>query len=123
MAVVGRSDLVGKPLSLLLDRENCTVTLCHSGTHNLQGILQNSDIVISCIGIPHFIKGDWLAQNSTVIDVGINYVALASGGTKLVGDVDFESASEKCAYLTPVPGGVGPMTVAMLMRNIVKGWE
>lgn len=118
--VIGRSDIVGNPVAAMLRNEDCTVTVCHRYTENLPGILKNADIVIAAVGIPQYVKGDWLKKGSVVIDVGINYIAdsTAKNGRKLVGDVDFESAKDVCDFITPVPGGVGPMTVAMLCSNV-----
>lgn len=113
--VVGRSNIVGKPISLLLLREHGTVTICHSKTTNLTEILQQADIVIAAIGIPKFIKGNQLKAGAVVIDVGIN----RDEQGKLCGDVDFESCTGHVSAITPVPGGVGPMTIAMLMHNCV----
>ena len=113
--VVGRSNIVGKPISLLLLREHGTVTICHSKTNNLTDILQQADIVIAAVGIPKFIKGEQLKADAVVIDVGIN----RDENGKLCGDVDFESAKDYVTAITPVPGGVGPMTIAMLMKNCV----
>ncbi len=113
--VVGRSNIVGKPISLLLLREHGTVTICHSRTNNLTNILQQADIVIAAVGIPKFIKGEQLKTDAVVIDVGMN----RDENGKLCGDVDFDSAKDHVAAITPVPGGVGPMTIAMLMKNCV----
>jgi methylenetetrahydrofolate dehydrogenase (NADP+)/methenyltetrahydrofolate cyclohydrolase len=110
--VVGRSNIVGKPLAQLLLREHCTVTIAHSRTRDLPGVVRRGDIVAAAIGRPAMIKGDWLKPGATVIDVGINRV-----DGKLVGDVDFASAREVAGAITPVPGGVGPMTIAVLLRN------
>ncbi len=110
--VVGRSDLVGKPVAALLLSENATVTVCHSRTRDLPGVCRRADILIGAVGRPHMIKGDWIKPGATVIDVGINRTE--SG---LVGDIDFESAVEVAGLITPVPGGVGPMTIAMLLGN------
>ena len=115
--VVGRSNIVGKPVSLLLLKENGTVTICHSKTKNLKEVLQGADIVVAAVGIPHFIKGDMLKDEAVVIDVGIN--RMENG--KLCGDVDFDSCMGKVKAITPVPGGVGPMTIAMLMHNCLIG--
>lgn len=117
--VVGRSNIVGKPVSLLLLREHGTVTICHSRTQNLKEVIQNADIVVAAVGIPNFIKGDMIKEGAAIIDVGIN--RLENG--KLCGDVDFEACEKKAAYITPVPGGVGPMTIAMLMHNCVMAAE
>lgn len=113
--VIGRSNIVGKPTALSLMHENATVTLCHSKTVGIEGIIKRADIVVIAIGKPNFLKGYMLKQGSVVIDVGINRV-----DGKIVGDADFESVSKVAGYVTPVPGGVGPMTVAMLMKNTVK---
>lgn len=114
--VIGRSNIVGKPVSMLLQRENCTVTMCHSKTRDLKDIVRSADIVVAAIGKPGFVTGDMIKQGAAVIDVGIN--RLENG--KLMGDVDFEQAFNKAGYITPVPGGVGPMTIAMLMKNTVE---
>jgi methylenetetrahydrofolate dehydrogenase (NADP+)/methenyltetrahydrofolate cyclohydrolase len=110
--VVGRSNIVGKPMAQLLLRENCTVTIAHSRTRDLADVVGRGDIVVAAVGRAEMIKGDWLKPGATVIDVGMN----RSEG-KLVGDVDFTSASEVAGAITPVPGGVGPMTIAVLLRN------
>jgi len=116
--IVGRSNLVGKPLAQLLLRENCTVTMAHSRTRDLPDIVRQADIVIAAVGRPEMIKGDWIKPGAVVIDVGINRVPGAEPGkTKLVGDVDFAGAAAVAAAITPVPGGVGPMTIAVLLRN------
>ena len=126
VAVVGRSLIVGKPVSLLLARKhkegNATVTLCHSRTQNLPEILKTADIIVAAIGFPQFIKADMVKEGAIVIDVGINRIEDASRkrGYRLVGDVDFDNVAPKCSHITPVPGGVGPMTVAMLMKNTVQ---
>lgn len=113
--VVGRSNIVGKPVSLLLLREHATVTICHSRTKDLESVIKQADIVIAAVGIPKFIKGSMLKPNVVVIDVGIN----RDENGKLCGDVDFESCANIASHITPVPGGVGPMTIAMLMHNCV----
>lgn len=113
--VLGRSNIVGKPMAMLLLRENGTVTICHSRTENLASITRQADILIAAVGKPNFVTGDMVKPGSIIIDVGIN--RLPSG--KLCGDVDFQSVSPKTAFITPVPGGVGPMTIAMLMQNTV----
>jgi methylenetetrahydrofolate dehydrogenase (NADP+)/methenyltetrahydrofolate cyclohydrolase len=110
--VIGRSNIVGKPMAQLLLRENCTVTIAHSRTRDLPAVVRRADIVVAAVGRPEMVKGDWLKPGATVIDVGINRV-----DGRLVGDVDFASASEIAGAITPVPGGVGPMTIAMLLRN------
>lgn len=124
--VVGRSDIVGTPISILLSRNsnpgNCTVTLCHSKTADLKKHTLNADILICAIGKPNFIKADMVKEGAVVIDVGINRVnnLNASSKSKLVGDVDFDEVSKKCSYITPVPGGVGPMTIAGLLLNTLQ---
>lgn len=120
--VVGRSDIVGAPVSCLLRNADATVTICHSKTADLEAHIKQADIVVAAIGQPAFLKGSWLKQGAVVIDVGINYVPddTRKSGQRLVGDVDYESASEVASYITPVPGGVGPMTVAMLLQNVVN---
>jgi methylenetetrahydrofolate dehydrogenase (NADP+) / methenyltetrahydrofolate cyclohydrolase len=110
--VVGRSNIVGKPMAQLLLRESCTVTVAHSRTRDLPARLRAADIVVAAVGIAHFVKGDWIKPGATVIDVGINRTDAG-----LVGDVDFAAASDRAAAITPVPGGVGPMTIACLLRN------
>ena len=110
--VIGRSNIVGKPMALLLLRESCTVTVAHSRTRDLPGVVRRADIVVAAVGRPNLVTGDWLKPGATVIDVGINRTEAG-----LVGDVDFASASEVADAITPVPGGVGPMTIAMLIRN------
>ncbi|MFL6863940.1 MAG: bifunctional methylenetetrahydrofolate dehydrogenase/methenyltetrahydrofolate cyclohydrolase FolD [Allosphingosinicella sp.] len=117
--VVGRSNIVGKPMAQLLLKENCTVTLAHSRTRDLPAVVRRGDIVIAAVGRPEMIRGDWLKPGATVIDVGINRVAGDGGATRLLGDVAFDSAREVAGAITPVPGGVGPMTIAVLLRNTV----
>lgn len=121
-AVLGRSDIVGSPVSYLLKNADATVTVCHSKTPDMKRILKNADIVVAAIGKTHFVKGEWLKPGAVVIDVGTNYIpdSTKKSGQRLVGDVDFESASQVASQITPVPGGVGPMTVAMLLRNVVN---
>ena len=114
--VVGRSNIVGKPQAMLLLHKNGTVTICHSRTKDLKEKTKNADILVAAVGIPNFITGDMIKEGAVVIDVGINRVA----DKKLVGDVEFESAEKIASAITPVPGGVGPMTIAMLMKNTVK---
>ncbi len=116
--VVGRSILVGKPLSMLLLAENCTVTMAHSRTRDLAAVCREADILCAAVGIARLIKGDWVKQGAIVIDVGINRIE-ENGKNRLVGDVDFEAAKERAGAITPVPGGVGPMTIACLLRNTV----
>ncbi|MDR3393758.1 MAG: bifunctional methylenetetrahydrofolate dehydrogenase/methenyltetrahydrofolate cyclohydrolase FolD [Parasulfuritortus sp.] len=115
--VVGRSNLVGKPIAQLLLQQNCTVTIAHSKTKDLGALCRTADILIAAVGRPEMIKGDWIKPGATVIDVGINRVPAAEGKTKLVGDVDFATAAPVAGIITPVPGGVGPMTIACLLRN------
>lgn len=117
--IVGRSNIVGKPAALLMLQENATVTVCHSRTKNLTEEVKRADIVIAAIGKPGFITADMVKEGAVVIDVGIN--RLPSG--KVTGDVDFENVKEKASYITPVPGGVGPMTITMLMKNTLRAWE
>ena len=121
--VVGRSNIVGKPMAALLLQRNATVTICHSRTRDLPGVVRNADIVIAAVGRPDMIKGDWLKAGAVVIDVGINRVEKEIDGemkTKLTGDVDYDEAVEVAAAVTPVPGGVGPMTITMLMFNTLR---
>lgn len=110
--VIGRSNIVGKPMSMLLLHKNGTVTICHSKTENLKEVCKNADILVAAVGRPNFVTADMVKENAVVIDVGINRV-----DGKLVGDVNFNEVCEKASYITPVPGGVGPMTIAMLMQN------
>jgi len=117
--VVGRSNIVGKPMSMLLLSKNGTVTICHSRTKNIKEICKSADILVAAVGKPCMITGDMVKEGAIVIDVGIN--RLENG--KLCGDVDFETVSKKASYITPVPGGVGPMTIAMLMKNTLKACE
>jgi methylenetetrahydrofolate dehydrogenase (NADP+)/methenyltetrahydrofolate cyclohydrolase len=118
--VVGRSNIVGKPMAHLLLAENCTVTIAHSRTRDLGAIVSGADIVVAAVGRPSMIPGVWIKPGAIVIDVGINRVPALDGKTKLVGDVDFESARHVAGAITPVPGGVGPMTVAYLMANTCR---
>lgn len=120
--VVGRSILVGKPLALMLLEADATVTIAHSRTENLPELTRNADILIAAIGRPHFITADMVKSQAVVIDVGINRVTNASGKSRLVGDVHFDSVREVAQFLTPVPGGVGAMTVAMLLHNTVLSY-
>ena len=120
--IVGRSNLVGKPMAQLLLRENCTVTIAHSRTRDLPDVVRGADIVVAAVGRPQMIKSDWIKPGATVIDVGINRFPAperGEGKTRLVGDVDFESAAQVAGAITPVPGGVGPMTIACLLANTV----
>ena len=115
--VIGRSNIVGKPMAQLLIGESATVTIAHSRTRNLADVVRRADIVVAAVGRPEMVRGDWIKPGATVIDVGINRVPSDDGKGRLVGDVAFEEAAEVAAAITPVPGGVGPMTIAMLMRN------
>ena len=120
--IIGRSNLVGKPMMQLLLRDNCTVTIAHSRTQNLADVVRQADIVVAAVGRPEMIKGDWIKPGAVVIDVGINRVPAAEKGegkTRLVGDVEFSSAAENAGAITPVPGGVGPMTIACLLANTI----
>ena len=115
--VIGRSNIVGKPMAHLLIRESCTVTIAHSQTRDLPAEVRAADIVVAAVGKPEMVKGDWIKPGATVIDVGINRVTLADGKSRLVGDVKFDEAVKVAGAITPVPGGVGPMTIACLLRN------
>jgi len=115
--VIGRSNIVGKPMAQLLIKESCTVTVAHSRTRDLADVVRRADIVVAAVGRPLVVKGDWLKRGATVIDVGINRVEAGEGKTRLVGDVDFEGALPVAGAITPVPKGVGPMTIAVLLRN------
>jgi methylenetetrahydrofolate dehydrogenase (NADP+)/methenyltetrahydrofolate cyclohydrolase len=120
--VVGRSNIVGKPVAQLFLAENCTVTMCHSRTRDLAEVCRRGDILVAAVGRPEMVKGDWVKPGACVIDVGINRVPApekGEGKSKIVGDVDFSAASRVAGAITPVPGGVGPMTIAMLMANTV----
>jgi len=114
--VVGRSNIVGKPVALMLLERHATVTVCHSRTENIEDIVRKADIIVAAVGRANFVKGDWVKKGAIVIDVGIN----REDDGKLVGDVDYAGASERASAITPVPGGVGPMTIAMLMDNTIK---
>jgi len=120
--IVGRSNIVGKPMAQLLLDANCTVTIAHSRTKNLADEVAAADIVVAAVGRPEMVKGDWIKKGATVIDVGINRIPAperGEGKMRLVGDVDFKGASKHAGAITPVPGGVGPMTIACLLRNTV----
>ena len=117
--VVGRSNIVGKPMAMLLLRENGTVTVAHSRTKNLKEVTKRADILVAAVGKPKFITADYVKEGAVVIDVGIH----RNENNKLCGDVDFESVEPKASAITPVPGGVGPMTIAMLMYNCVNGCQ
>ncbi len=118
--VVGRSNIVGKPMAALLLAESCTVTIAHSRTQDLAGVCREADILVAAVGRPEMIPGDWVKPGATVIDVGINRIEGEEGKTRLVGDVDYASAEAVAGAITPVPGGVGPMTIACLLRNTVQ---
>ena len=124
--VIGRSNIVGRPMSILLSENknpgNCTVTLCHSKTINIAELCRNADIIVAALGRPGFIKEDWVKEGAIVIDVGITRVADATkkSGFRLRGDVDYDNVAPKCSWITPVPGGVGPMTIAALMNNTYR---
>jgi methylenetetrahydrofolate dehydrogenase (NADP+)/methenyltetrahydrofolate cyclohydrolase len=113
--VIGRSNIVGKPVSAMLLSRHCTLTICHSRTKDLPSVVRGADIVVAAIGKPNFVTGDMIKRGAIVIDVGINRV-----DGKLVGDVEFETASKNASWITPVPGGVGPMTIVMLMKNTLE---
>jgi len=115
--VIGRSNIVGKPMAMLLVRESATVTIAHSKSRDLPGIVRRADVVVAAVGRPEMVRGDWLKPGATVIDVGINRIETCDGNGRLVGDVAFDEAAEVAGAITPVPGGVGPMTIAMLLRN------
>ena len=117
--IVGRSNIVGKPMAQLLLGANCTVTIAHSRTRNLPEVCRRADILVAAVGRPQMIKGDWVKPGAAVIDVGINRIDAGGDKPKLVGDVDFVGASKLAGAITPVPGGVGPMTIAVLLRNTV----
>jgi len=118
--VVGRSNIVGKPMVQLLLRENCTVTVAHSRTRDLPSVVRGADLVVAAIGKPEFVQGDWIKPGAIVIDVGINRITKPDGKGKLVGDVAFADAVKVASAITPVPGGVGPMTIACLLKNTVE---
>ena len=121
--VIGRSNIVGKPMAALLLQRNATVTMCHSRTKDLPGVVRNADIVIAAVGRPNMVKGNWIKPGAVVIDVGINRVEKEIDGeikAKLTGDVDYDEVAEVAAAVTPVPGGVGPMTITMLMFNTLR---
>ncbi|MFM6926370.1 MAG: hypothetical protein ACKOU7_12765 [Ferruginibacter sp.] len=127
--VIGRSNIVGRPISILLSRNtypgNCTVTICHSRTKNLNEICLQADIIVAALGIPEFLKADMVKEHAVVIDVGITRVADATkkSGFAIKGDVDFANVAPKCSYITPVPGGVGLMTIAALLMNTLTAAE
>jgi len=117
--VIGRSNIVGKPMAQLLLGDSCTVTIAHSQTKDLPAVVRGADIVVAAVGRPEMVPGDWIKPGATVIDVGINRIDKPEGGTRLVGDVDYASCAEVAGAITPVPGGVGPMTIACLLANTV----
>ena len=117
--VIGRSNIVGKPMSMLLLHKNATVTICHSRTKNLADVVKGADVVVAAVGKAKFVTADMVKEGAVVIDVGINRM----DDGKLCGDVDFDNVAPKCSYITPVPGGVGPMTIAVLMQNTLKAAE
>jgi len=117
--VIGRSQIVGRPIAALLLAADCTVTIVHSKTGDLPAVCRRADILVAAIGRPQLVKGDWIKPGATVIDVGINRIAAPDGGVRLVGDVDFAAARRIAGAITPVPGGVGPMTIAMVLQNTV----
>ena len=125
--VIGRSNIVGKPVSILLARKdvNCTVTMCHTGTKNMAEITRQADILVVASGHPHTLTGDMVKEGGVVIDVGVNRIPDSSkkSGFRLIGDCDFDDLKEKASFITPVPGGVGPMTIAMLMQNTLESAE
>jgi methylenetetrahydrofolate dehydrogenase (NADP+)/methenyltetrahydrofolate cyclohydrolase len=121
--IVGRSNIVGKPMAQLLLAENCTVTVAHSKTRDLAALCRTADILVAAVGRPEMIKGDWIKPGATVIDVGINRQTDGPNAGKLCGDVDFDSAKEVAGLITPVPGGVGPMTITMLLANTLEAAE
>ena len=122
--VVGRSDIVGKPMALMLLANDATVTICHSRTENLAEVCRTADILVAAVGREKLITADFVKPGAVVVDVGMHAIGVtASGRRKVCGDVDFDACAEKASYITPVPGGVGPMTVAMLMQNCITAWE
>ncbi|MGD9649683.1 MAG: bifunctional 5,10-methylenetetrahydrofolate dehydrogenase/5,10-methenyltetrahydrofolate cyclohydrolase, partial [Dongiaceae bacterium] len=118
--VIGRSNIVGKPMAMLLLGENCTVTMAHSKTKDLPALCRQADIVVAAVGKAQMVRGDWIKKGATVIDVGINRIPGVNGKNKVVGDVNFDEVKEVAGAITPVPGGVGPMTIACLLQNTVK---
>ena len=115
--VLGRSNIVGKPMAQLLLNDSCTVTIAHSRTKNIEAVVRGADIVVAAVGRPEMVPADWIKPGATIIDVGINRIEQQEGKAKLVGDVDFAACSEVAGAITPVPGGVGPMTIACLLAN------
>ena len=126
--VIGRSDIVGRPISILMSQKsnpgNSTVTLAHSRTKNIEELTRQADIVISALGVPNFVNADMVKEGAVIVDVGITRVAdNSTKGYKIVGDVDYVNVSKKSSYITPVPGGVGPMTIAMLLKNTLLAYK
>jgi methylenetetrahydrofolate dehydrogenase (NADP+)/methenyltetrahydrofolate cyclohydrolase len=117
--VLGRSNIVGRPMAQLLVDADCTVTIAHSRTRNLPDVVRRGDIVVAAVGKPQMVRGSWIKPGATVLDVGINRVEGEDGKTRLVGDVAYDEASKVAGAITPVPGGVGPMTIAVLLRNTI----
>jgi methylenetetrahydrofolate dehydrogenase (NADP+) / methenyltetrahydrofolate cyclohydrolase len=118
--VIGRSNIVGKPMAQLLIKEDCTVTVAHSRTKDIEAVCRTADILVAAVGRPEFVKGSWIKPGAIVIDVGINRIVGADGKGRLVGDVDFAEAVKVAGSITPVPGGVGPMTIACLLKNTLE---
>jgi methylenetetrahydrofolate dehydrogenase (NADP+) / methenyltetrahydrofolate cyclohydrolase len=120
--VLGRSNIVGMPVALLLIRANATVTICHSHSKDLPGIIRSADVLVAAVGRPQMVRGDWVKPGAVIIDVGMNRIEDLSktSGSRLVGDVNYEEAKEVAGAITPVPGGVGPMTIAMLLKNTLR---
>ena len=118
--VVGRSNIVGKPMSLMLLKKDCTVTVCHSKTPNLADFTKNADVLVCAVGKKHIITADMVKDGVVIVDVGINRV---EDSKKISGDVDFENVKNKCSFITPVPGGIGPMTIITLMENLIKAYN
>ena len=121
--VIGRSNLVGKPIAIMLQEKNATVTMCHSRTKDLEAIARSADILVGAAGKPEMVKGSWIKPGVVVVDVGIHRQDTESGSTKLVGDVVFAQAAQVASYITPVPGGIGPMTIAMLLANTFAAYK
>jgi len=121
--VIGRSNIVGKPMAALLLAESCTVTIAHSKTRDIEGVVRQADIVVAAVGVPNMVRGSWIKPGATVIDVGINRIAADNGKTKLVGDCLYEECAAVAGAITPVPGGVGPMTIACLLLNTVVAFK
>jgi methylenetetrahydrofolate dehydrogenase (NADP+)/methenyltetrahydrofolate cyclohydrolase len=120
ITIIGSSNLVGLPLSIMLLHKGATVTICHIDTKNVKDKCLNSDMIIACCGVPHLVKEDWVKKDTIIIDIGTNKI---EGSKKLVGDVDFENVKDKCSYITPVPGGIGPMTIITLIQQVIESCE